>query len=90
MKSLEILQSQFLEMRARILELAASLDRIDRAEGDVSDEPTIIKILKGIEILGDTASDRAKRVQLLFSRDYQPDWADNFKNVHTDDLMSGR
>lgn len=79
MNSLEILQGQFLEMRARILELAASLDRIDRADGDVSDETAIIKIRQGIEILGDTAADRAKRVQLLFSRDYQPNWADNFK-----------
>lgn len=83
MNSLEILQGQFLEMRARILELAASLDRIDRAEGDISKQPMIIKIRSGIEILGDAASDRAKRVQMLFSREYEQDWADTFTNAES-------
>lgn len=77
MNSSEILQRQFLEMRARILELAASLDRIDRAEGDVSDEQPMIKLRRGIEILADLDADRAKRVQLLFSRDYHANWAEN-------------
>lgn len=74
MNSSEILEREFLEMRARVLELAACLDRIDRAEGDVSDAENLIGIRKGIEILIDSDGDRAKRVQLLFSREYQKNW----------------
>ena len=79
MNSSEILEREFLEMRARVLELAACLDRIDRAPGDVSDADKMIGIRKGIEILNDSDSDRAKKIQLLFSREYQKDWEAKYK-----------
>ncbi len=74
MNSKEILDREFLEMRARILDLAASLDRIDRAEGDVSDALNLIKLRDGIEILMDSEPERAGRVQMLFSRGYEENW----------------
>ena len=77
MNASEILDREFLEMRARILELAACFDRIDRADGNVDDEPKMISLHKGIEILsGD--GERAKLIQLLFSREYQENWAEEF------------
>ena len=79
MNSSQILEREFLEMRAKILELAASLDRIDRADGDVSDEPKTIGIRKGIEILSEMQTDRAERVQLLFSREYHENWEEDFQ-----------
>ena len=35
----EVLQREFLEIRARLLQVAASLDRLGRAEGSVADDP---------------------------------------------------
>jgi len=79
MDAKQILDRQFLEMRARVLELAASLDRLDRADGEVSDEGQMIGILKGLAILSDGESDRANRVQLLFSRQYDENWVKEFQ-----------
>lgn len=70
----DILNREFLELRAKILELAASLDRLDRAQGEVADDPRIAKLRRGLELLLGESSNRAERVQLLFSRPYNEDW----------------
>jgi hypothetical protein len=70
----EVLNREFLEIRARLLHLAASLDRLDRAEGTVSDDPRLAKVRDGLEILGGDEADRAERIQLLFSRPYDSNW----------------
>lgn len=69
-----ILNREFLELRAKVLELAASLDRLNRAEGAVDDDPRLAKLRRGLEILLSPDADRAERVQLLFSRAYNEDW----------------
>jgi hypothetical protein len=69
-----VLNREFLELRAKILELAASLDRLDRAEGVVSDDARLTKLRRGLEILLSDDPDRAERIQLLFSRPYHEDW----------------
>lgn len=69
-----VLNREFLELRAKVLELAASLDRLDRSEGKVDDDLRLAKLRRGIEILLSAESDRAERVQLLFSRAYNEDW----------------
>ena len=79
MNSSQILEREFLEIRAKILSLAASLDRIDRADGDVSHEQNMINIRKGLEIACEKQPNRAERVQLLFSRDYQEHWAREYQ-----------
>ena len=78
MNASQILDQEYLKMRAKVLELAACLDRLDRAEGDVDDEEKLISIRKGIELLS-TQGERAKSVQLLFSREYQESWAEDFE-----------
>lgn len=70
----EVLNREFLEIRARLLHLAASLDRLDRAEGSVTSDPRLAKIREGLEILGGDEPDRAERIQLLFSRPYDSNW----------------
>ncbi|MFO1065953.1 MAG: hypothetical protein U0892_18985 [Pirellulales bacterium] len=70
----QVLQSEYLQARAKILELAAILDRIDRAEGAVDAQPQMQLLRKGIDVLNGTEPDKAARVQLLFSRGYDPDW----------------
>ena len=79
MNSAEILEREFLEMRAKVLELAACMDRLDRADGDVANEQKMINIRKGIEIINEHEPDRAKRVQLLFSRAYEENWQQEYQ-----------
>jgi hypothetical protein len=80
----EVLNREFLEVRARLLHLAASLDRLDRAAGDVAGDPRLEKIRTALGILEGADSDRAERIQLLFSRPYESQWRTQF------DLSPGR
>lgn len=79
----EQLEREFLQIRARILELAAALDRLQRAEqatGDagpavrLADDARMALIGQGLAALAQDTPDRAERVQLLFSRPYDPRW----------------
>lgn len=75
----EILNRDFLEMRAKIIELAAMRDRIDRAEGSVRCDPRMEKILQAIRQLADDEPDRAEQVQRLFSNAYDERWQSAFE-----------
>ncbi len=66
----EMLDSEFLGMRCRLIDLAASLDRIDRSDGAPPADPRMAQIRRGLEILAGDAPDRAVRVQLEFSLPY--------------------
>ena len=72
----------FLFLRAKILETAAVLDRVDRGEGDVAGDPRMAKVLEALEVLRRGAvrgeADRAEQVQLIFSRKYESDWRETF------------
>jgi hypothetical protein len=71
-----VLDRHFLEVRCEILNLAAALDRIERAGGyaDLSSDPRLTKLRRGLDILATPGSDRAERVQMLFSDEYKPGW----------------
>lgn len=73
-----ILDRDFLELRARLLDLAAGLDRIERAEGSVQDDPRMAGIRKALEILLGSGTDRAEEMQMVFSLPYDPQWRDRF------------
>ncbi len=79
MNSKQILDREFLEIRAKILQIAASLDRIDRADGDVDEDEKLELLRKGILILMSDSPDRAEQVQLLFSREYDESWREAFQ-----------
>ena len=70
------LDSYFLEARARLLDLAAILDRIGRGggAGGVADDRRLVRIRQALEVLGDASGGRAERVQKIFSLDYDPSW----------------
>jgi hypothetical protein len=72
----QVLNRYFLEMRCKVLEVAASLDRLDRSEanGAGSGDPRIDKLKQAFRVLLDDRPDRAERVQMIFSRDYDPNW----------------
>jgi hypothetical protein len=76
-----ILDSDFLGIRYRILELAASLDRIDRAperQGHRPD-PRLAQLRRGLEALLEPGPDRAETIQRIFSLDYDPEWMRRFE-----------
>ena len=72
----EVFDQTFLLVRARILEIAASLDRMDRAEAaeSVRTDPRFEQIRKGLEILLSDGFHRAAQIQEVFSDQYDPDW----------------
>lgn len=70
----QVLQQEFLLARAKILELAATLDRIERAGGNVGQHPQMQLLRQGFEVLTGPGQERAQQVQLLFSRQYAADW----------------
>jgi len=78
MNAEQILEREFLGMRARILELAACFDRLDRAEGRLIESEKWKMIRRGIEVLITEKKERPRteQVQLLFSREYNCNWAD--------------
>jgi hypothetical protein len=75
----KVLDREFLEIRAKILQLAASFDRLDRGEGSVERDPRMKLIGQALDILkGDAPeSDRAEQVQILFSRQFDEHWREN-------------
>jgi hypothetical protein len=76
----DVLQADFLEIRQRILDLAAMLDRYDTAleESDQKPDPRLAQIREGIAALSTSDRPRAESVQRIFSLAYDPDWQENF------------
>lgn len=76
----EVLDRDFLEVRGRILELAAALDRHDAAPGRAGEHPhpdrRLAQIRRALDALREPGPDRAETVQMLFSDDYDPRWRD--------------
>ena len=73
----QVVEQEFLQVRAKILEIAAFLDRLDPqdAQGISSVNADRLKLLRaGCELLLDADSDKAARLQLLFSRKYDEQW----------------
>lgn len=69
------LEQFFLDARSRLLDIAATLDRIDRGDGaSVEPDPRLQRIHQAIEMLLDEKGGRAERIQKIFSLDYDPNW----------------
>lgn len=74
----DVLDHEFLDARAKILILAAILDRIDRADGTVDDDPRIDQLREAMTLLLRPGSDRAEAVQLLLSLPYNESWREEY------------
>jgi len=70
------LDAFFFEARAKILDLAAFLDRIERGENaaEVGRDPRLAKVRRALETLLKDGDRRAEQVQQIFSLDYDPHW----------------
>ncbi|MBM4001254.1 MAG: hypothetical protein FJ297_17260 [Planctomycetes bacterium] len=74
----KVLDREFFEIRHTILALAASLDRLERAGGGSDDDRRRRLLREGLDVLGSDAPNKAERVQLAFSREYDPAWRSKF------------
>ena len=73
----EVLNRDFLETRSKVLDLAAALDRLDRAPGRALDHPPdrrLAQLRQALEALLEPGPGRAETVQRLFSLEYDPEW----------------
>jgi len=68
------LDQEFLPIRAKILEIAAALDRIQRNDVAQEVDSRWNQLQAGIALLQAGESERAEQVQLLFSRTYDEQW----------------
>ncbi len=64
-----VVDRYFLEHRGKLLDLAAFLDRIDRAQGatDADHDPRVAALLHAVALLNDGEPDRVRRIQLALS-----------------------
>ncbi|RMH24927.1 MAG: hypothetical protein D6693_09505 [Planctomycetota bacterium] len=68
MTGAEIVDRDFLDARARLLDLAAFLDRLDRAaDGAGRDDPRVRALLDAMRQLGSTEPGRVARIQVALS-----------------------
>jgi hypothetical protein len=63
----KILDDQFLEVRSRLIDIAAVLDRLRRAPGSVESDVRLEKIRQALRILAGDNENKAEQIQLLFS-----------------------
>jgi len=73
-----VLDREYLEVRAKLLELAATFDRLDRGGGAPAGDGRLKLIRQGLKVLLDETGDRAEQIQLIFSRAYDDDWQKEF------------
>jgi hypothetical protein len=74
-----VLEQEFLPLRAKILEIAAGLDRLDRAPPAGGDGGRRERLEGAIQLLLSDEPNRAAKVQLHFSRAYEANWRTSFE-----------
>jgi hypothetical protein len=77
----EVLNREFLEIRCKILDLAAAFDRLDRADGSIADDPRVARLHEALTAVLDPQPERAEQVQMIFSRAYDDQWQGKFKTM---------
>ena len=73
-----VLDGEFLQVRARLLQLAATFDRIQRADGAVDDDPRMDQVRQSLQVLSSRSEDRAEQIQMIFSLPYDDTWRENY------------
>jgi hypothetical protein len=73
----QVLDRNFLEVRARLIEIAAAMDRIDRADpdGSLRGDRRLDQLRRSVEILSrGSGPGRAEQILRAFSDEYDPNW----------------
>ena len=72
----DVLESYFPEVRAWLIQIAAVMDRYERAEGEIGaeGEDALRRYRESLAVLAETEgrADRAERIQKIFSD--EPEW----------------
>lgn len=64
----ELVDEYFMEHRTKILDLAAFLDRLERArERDAGDDFRLMAVRRALEVLAGDGSARVERIQMVLS-----------------------
>ncbi len=74
-----VLTREQFKIRAKLIEIAAILDRIDRAGGDVAHDARMLEIQKSLKVLSaeNGSSDRSAQIQMIYSREFDSQWKKN-------------
>jgi hypothetical protein len=74
--AIEVLDRDFLEARCKILEIAAILDRIERAPARHREHPDsrMGNLRQALEATLEPGPGRAETIQCIFSREFDPSW----------------
>ncbi len=75
----DVLDREYLEVRAKLLQIAATLDRMDRGDGSVVTDPKLQQFRDALDVIGSADGNRAERIQMIFSRQYDANWRDNLR-----------
>lgn len=78
----EVLDQEMLTIRAKLLELGAALDRVERSGPQAADDPRWQQIRTALEMLASERTARTERIQLLFSLPYDSQWQERFSANH--------
>ena len=73
LSAVEVLEREFLELRAKLLQVGAQLDRIDRA-GDAAGDARMRVLNEALSLLAGPGPGRAEQLQMIFSRPYDAEW----------------
>ena len=65
---------EFLEIRSKMIELGALLDRVSRGPGLAAGDPRMDRVARGMHILATGAAGCAEEVQMVFSLPYDEHW----------------
>ena len=75
----QVFDDNFPAMRAKLLEIAAIADRIDRGEGEPEIDHRVRQIRAAIELFTEVSTPtRAEQMQKIFSLDYHQSWREEF------------
>jgi hypothetical protein len=79
--AIEVLDHDFLEARCKILEIAATLDRIDRAPARHGEHPDarLGQLRQALDALVEPGPGRAETIQRIFSLDYDSAWREKMQ-----------
>ena len=77
--ALDVFNREFLSIRSRLLDSAAAIDRVGRADGQVADDPRWRQLQQAIEVIAGPDGSRAERVHMAFSLPYDGNWRHEYK-----------
>jgi hypothetical protein len=71
-----VLNQYFLDARSRLLDVAATLDRLGRGANAaaVQADPRMAKLARALELLSSDEPNKAELIQQVFSLEYDPSW----------------